>query len=118
MKILAGITAVLGLSAVALGAFGAHLLQSTAAPEMLSLWQTGVQYQMFHVLALLSVITILWGIAGWLFVMGAIIFSGSLYLLVVTEIKAFGMITPIGGSMLLVGWLVLFFALIRSSVKP
>ena len=125
MKILAGITAVLGLSAVALGAFGAHLLQSTATPEMLSLWQTGVQYQMFHVLALLSVIiiansnyTILWGIAGWLFVMGAIIFSGSLYLLVVTEIKAFGMITPIGGSMLLAGWLVLFFALIRSSVKP
>tara|TARA_B110000285_G_scaffold223388_1_gene278837 strand:- start:362 stop:739 length:378 start_codon:yes stop_codon:yes gene_type:complete len=125
MKILAGMTAMLGFFAVALGAFGAHLLQGTTAPKMLSLWQTGVQYQMFHVLALLSVIiaanrhyTILWSVVGWLFVMGSIIFSGSLYLFVITGIKAFGMITPIGGSMFLAGWLVLSFALIRASVKP
>ena len=56
MKMLTGMTAMLGFFAVALGAFGAHLLQGTTAPEMLNLWQTGVQYQMFHVLALLSVI--------------------------------------------------------------
>ena len=125
MKILAGMTAMLGFFAVALGAFGAHLLQGTTAPKMLSLWQTGVQYQMFHVLALLSVIiaanrhyTILWSVLGWLLVMGSIIFSGSLYLFVITGIKAFGMITPIGGSMFLAGWLVLSFALIRASVKP
>ncbi|MEJ6706852.1 MAG: DUF423 domain-containing protein [Porticoccus sp.] len=124
MKILTGMTAMLGFFAVALGAFGAHLLQGTTAPEMLNLWQTGVQYQMFHVLALLSVIvaanrhyTVLWSVVGWLFVMGSIIFSGSLYLLVITGIKAFGMITPIGGSMFLVGWLVLSFALTRTLVK-
>jgi uncharacterized membrane protein YgdD (TMEM256/DUF423 family) len=124
MNILAGVTSILGFIAVLLGAFGAHGLQGSTAPEMVSLWQTAVQYQMFHVLALLSVILIsnrsysfLWNIVGWLFATGVIIFSGSLYLLVITDIKVFGMITPVGGGMLLTGWLLLSFCLIKPMAK-
>lgn len=122
MKILAGITAILGFLAVALGAFGAHALKNSVSPEMIDVWKTAVQYQMFHVLALLSVILLehrehaaRWQIIGWFFVVGCIVFSGSLYLLVISEIKLFGMITPIGGSVLLIGWLLLFFFLIKDS---
>jgi len=124
MKILAGMTTALGFFAVAFGAFGSHTLKSSVSPEMLSVWQTAVQYQMFHVLALLSVILLgarnvgnLWSIVGWLFVSGCIIFSGSLYLLVITGIKAFGVITPIGGCFFLVGWVAFFFALIKTINK-
>jgi len=124
MKILAGMTTALGFFAVAFGAFGSHALKVNVSPEMLSVWQTAVQYQMFHVLALLSVILLgarnegdIWNIVGWLFVLGCIIFSGSLYLLVISEIKAFGAITPIGGGFFLVGWVVFFFALIKTINK-
>ncbi|MBL4567960.1 MAG: DUF423 domain-containing protein [Porticoccus sp.] len=120
MKVLAVITALSGFLAVALGAFGAHALRSMVAPEMLTVWQTAVQYQMFHVLVLLSIIiagsripNILLCVSGWLFVAGTLLFSGSLYLLVVTGVKALGMITPIGGGLFLVGWLVLPFALAK-----
>jgi uncharacterized membrane protein YgdD (TMEM256/DUF423 family) len=96
MKILAGITAILGFLAVALGAFGAHALKNSVSPEMIDVWKTAVQYQMFHVLALLSVILLehrehaaRWQIIGWFFVVGCIVFSGSLYLLVISEIKLF-----------------------------
>ena len=92
--------------------------------EMISVWKTAVQYQMFHVLALLSIILLeqrddraQWQIIGWLFAIGCIIFSGSLYLLAISDIKIFGMITPIGGGMLLVGWLLLLFSLIKDSKK-
>lgn len=122
MKILAGITAILGFLAVALGAFGAHALKNSVSPEMIDVWKTAVQYQMFHVLALLSVILLehrehpaRWQIIGWFFVVGCTVFSGSLYLLVISEVKLFGMITPIGGSVLLIGWLLLFFSLIKDS---
>ena len=120
MKILAVITTMSGFLAVALGAFGAHALRDAVAPEMLGVWQTAVQYQMFHVLVLLSIVIaesritgILMRVAGWLFVMGTVLFSGSLYLLVITGIKALGMITPIGGGLFLMGWLVLSFALVK-----
>lgn len=120
MKVLAVITASFGFLAVALGAFGAHALQRIVEPEMLTVWQTAVQYQMFHVLVLLSIIiadsrtsNILLCVSGWLFVVGTLLFSGSLYLLVVTGVKALGMITPIGGVLFLVGWLVLSLALVK-----
>lgn len=120
MKILAVITALLGFLAVALGAFGAHALKGMVAPEMLTVWQTAVQYQMFHVLALLSIIivssrtpNVLLCVSGWLFVAGTLLFSGSLYLLVVTGAKALGMVTPVGGVLFLVGWLALSFALVK-----
>lgn len=120
MKALAVMTAVLGFLAVAFGAFGAHALRAIVAPDMLSVWKTAVQYQMFHVLALLFIVVIgrqkpsavLW-LSGCLFVVGSVLFSGSLYLMVVTGIKALGMITPIGGVLFLCGWLALAFALIR-----
>jgi len=124
MKILAGMTAILGFLAVALGAFGAHALKNSIPLEMIGVWKTAVQYQMFHVLALLSIILLdqrddraQWQIIGWLFAIGCIIFSGSLYLLAISDIKIFGMITPIGGGTLLVGWLLLFFSLIKESKK-
>ena len=124
MKILAGMTAILGFLAVALVAFGAHALKNSIPLEMIGVWKTAVQYQMFHVLALLSIILLdqrddraQWQIIGWLFAIGCIIFSGSLYLLAISDIKIFGMITPIGGGTLLVGWLLLFFSLIKESKK-
>lgn len=120
MKVLAVITAMLGFLGVALGAFGAHGLRGIVEPELLSVWQTAVQYQMFHTLVLLSIVlagsrhaTSLLAISGWLLVAGTVLFSGSLYALVITGIKPLGMVTPFGGVLLLIGWLVLLFALIR-----
>ncbi len=96
MKILAGMTATLGFLAVALGAFGAHALKNSISSEMISVWKIAVQYQMFHVLVLLSIILLeqrddraQWQIIGWLFAIGCIVFSGSLYLLAISDIKIF-----------------------------
>lgn len=103
---------VFGLLAVAFGAFGAHSLRDMVTPERLAVFQTGVQYQGLHALALLIVAT--WRqvggasksltVAGVCFTLGVIIFSGSLYALVVLDSPRFGMITPIGGVMFMVGW--------------
>ena len=119
--------AVLGAIAVALGAFGAHGLKKIVPAETVQTFQTGVQYQMYHALALL-----LTGLlyekcsqrfvttAGILFIIGVILFSGSLYILTagkVAEITAMdkaGMITPLGGLAFIGGWLFLFLAAIRS----
>ena len=119
--------AVLGAIAVALGAFGAHGLKKIVPSETVQTFQTGVQYQMYHALALL-----LTGLlyekcsekfakaAGILFIIGVILFSGSLYILTagkVAEISAMdkaGMITPLGGLAFIGGWLFLFLAAIRS----
>ena len=120
MKALAIITAISGFFAVALGAFGTHGLRAIVAPEMLAVWQTAVEYQMFHALVLLCIIIAgsrtpnnLLCVAGWMFVVGTVLFSGSLYTLVLTGIKALGMITPLGGVLFLGGWLVLAFALVK-----
>jgi uncharacterized membrane protein YgdD (TMEM256/DUF423 family) len=120
MKALAVITAMLGFLGVALGAFGAHGLRGIVEPELLSVWQTAVQYQMFHTLVLLSIViagsrhaSSLLVISGWLLVAGTVLFSGSLFALVITGIKSLGMVTPLGGVLFLMGWLVLLFALIR-----
>ena len=114
MKILAVITAISGFIGVVFGAFGTHGLRGTVEPELLSVWQTAMQYQMFHVLVLLSIIIAgsrqsnrLLTISGWLFVAGTVLFSGSLYALVITGIKSLGMVTPFGGVLFLLGWLVL-----------
>jgi uncharacterized membrane protein YgdD (TMEM256/DUF423 family) len=105
--------------AVALGAFGAHGLRARISPEMLSVFQTGVQYHMSHALALILVSGIMgrmsgWLIqtAGWCFVAGIVFFSGSLYLLAVTGITILGAVTPIGGLLFLAGWACLAFAAI------
>lgn len=92
--------------AVALGAFAAHGLKARLSPDMLTIWETGVRYQVYHALALL-----LLGAsrgpdrAGWCFLGGIVIFSGSLYLLALTGEKRLGAITPIGGLLFLAGWL-------------
>ncbi|MGB2868754.1 MAG: DUF423 domain-containing protein [Bacteroidota bacterium] len=100
--------------AVALGAFGAHALKSTLSPEMLTVFETGVRYQMYHSFALFVVGWALekypqplFSIAGWLFVAGILLFSGSLYSLALSGIRWLGAITPFGGLSFLAGWFVL-----------
>src|SRR3989338_3031205 len=104
---------VLGFFGVALGAFGAHGLKSILHPDMLAIFETAVRYQMFHSCAIVADAVIaeklpLALLAGRLFGVGIILFSGSLYALSLTEIRSFGMITPIGGICFLAGWGILF----------
>lgn len=100
--------------AVVLGAFGAHTLEARVTPERLAVFETGVRYQMYHGLGLLFLAwaaqqwpgwQITW--AGYLFLAGILIFSGSLYLLVLTDTPWLGAITPIGGLCFIAGWLLL-----------
>ena len=112
--------AAFGLLGVALGAFGAHGLKGTLSPDMLANFETGVRYQMYHAVGLLAVAWALtrWpgGLttaAGWLFVIGILIFSGSLYILSVTGIRWLGAVTPIGGVALIAGWGCLIVAALR-----
>ncbi len=106
--------AVLGFVSVALGAFGAHTLKDKLAPEQLARFETAVRYQFYHVFALLgvSLLARAWpdlnfAPAGWAFLAGVIIFSGTLYLIDLTGIRMFGAVTPVGGVLLLAGWLLL-----------
>jgi uncharacterized membrane protein YgdD (TMEM256/DUF423 family) len=98
--------------AVVLGAFGAHGLRDRVSPEMLNIFEVGVRYHMYHALALLAAAwaSTRWPggyvtAAGWLFLAGTVIFSGSLYLLSLTGIRWLGAITPIGGVAFIFGWL-------------
>lgn len=110
--------AVAALLAVALGAFGAHALRSKLDDKAMANYQTGVQYQMYHagglmVVGLLGRLAVagtllLW--AGWLFVAGAVLFSGSLYVLSITGKKKWGMVTPLGGVAFIAGWALLAVA--------
>lgn len=100
-----------GLS-VAAGAFGAHGLKGKISVEMLTVFETGARYQMYHAFALLAVAwaltrwqTSLFTTAGWLFTAGTLLFSGSLYLLALSGVKWLGAITPLGGLAFLAGWL-------------
>lgn len=107
-----------GFLSVALGAFGAHILEGRLSDHYLSTWQTGVQYQMFHSVALLAIGILLskfpdssllsW--SGWLFFVGIVLFSGSLYILSISGIKVLGAITPIGGVSFLAAWILLMVA--------
>lgn len=116
--------AILGMLAIILGAFGAHALKAILTPEQLAAFETGVKYQMYHALFLLLV-----GVNHnisqkakkaiyWLTVIGVVFFSGSIFLLstkVVTgiDLKPIGIITPIGGLLLIVAWFWLFIDLMR-----
>ena len=106
-----------GLLAVGLGAFGAHALRGRLSPEMLAVFETAVRYHMYHALALLVTAFVLgrmdgWLIrtAGWMFALGIVLFSGSLYVLALTGITTFGAITPLGGLAFLIGWACLVVA--------
>ncbi|CQR46120.1 hypothetical protein BN1058_00369 [Paraliobacillus sp. PM-2] len=109
-----------GFLAVALGAFGAHGLEGKLTEKALNTWEKAVQYQMFHTGALLVTALLLAkyqlstiSMAGWFFLIGIIIFSGSLYVYATTSLKAFAMITPIGGFAFLIGWVLLGYAAIK-----
>ena len=97
--------------AVALGAFGAHGLKSRVSVEMLAVWQTAVLYHLVHALGLLLVGMLAAHLpvkaAGWTLFTGIVLFSGSLYLMVLTDIRSLGVITPLGGVAFLAGWLLL-----------
>lgn len=106
--------AVSGFIAVAAGAFGAHALRVRLTPDHLAVFETAARYQMYHSLGLLAVG---WAVtrrpgrlvewAGWLFVVGTVLFSGSLYALSLTGTRWLGAITPFGGAAFLGGWLCL-----------
>jgi uncharacterized membrane protein YgdD (TMEM256/DUF423 family) len=109
-----------GFLAVALGAFGAHALRARLNPADLAIFETGVRYQMYHALALLLVALLLARagngaspLAGWGFTVGIVVFSGSLYLMVLTGERWLGAVTPLGGVAFLVGWAALAWSFIR-----
>jgi uncharacterized membrane protein YgdD (TMEM256/DUF423 family) len=115
--IMGAISALIGVAA---GAFGAHSLRGRLDADMLTIFEVGVRYQLYHALALLAVA---WAqtrwpgslavASGWLFVIGTLLFSGSLYLLSLTGIRWLGAITPLGGLAFLGGWLCLALAVWR-----
>lgn len=100
-----------GFLSVAFGAFGAHALSKSLAPDMMANFETAVRYQMYHALALLLLGIVqhqtqidLFGYSGWAFLFGILFFSGSLYMMSITGMKWLGAITPIGGLAFLFGW--------------
>ncbi|MBK8003454.1 MAG: DUF423 domain-containing protein [Gemmatimonadetes bacterium] len=107
--------------AVAAGAFGAHALRARLTPEMLAVFETAARYQMYHALALLAAAALagadgstrpaVW--AGWLFLVGTLLFSGSLYALTLSGVSRLGIITPFGGVAFLAGWACLAVAALR-----
>lgn len=114
------LAAVLGFVAVALGAFAAHGLRERLSPSDLGIFETGVRYQMYHALALVGVAWVATRFpgtavtaAGWLFVAGIVVFSGSLYALVLSGVRWLGAITPFGGLSLLAGWVALGWGVVR-----
>lgn len=112
--------AIAAFIAVALGAFGAHSLKTKLSPDMLNIFEVGVRYHMYHALGLLAVS---WAIsrwpennlnaAGWAFIVGIVVFSGSLYILSIFDIRWLGAITPLGGLAFLIGWAILVWSVAR-----
>lgn len=107
------LAAMLGGLGVVLGAFAAHGLKARLSPEMLAIFETGVKYHMYHALALLALSAgapALWSskwaiLAASSWFAGVLIFSGSLYVLAVTEMRWLGAITPVGGVFMVLGWI-------------
>jgi uncharacterized membrane protein YgdD (TMEM256/DUF423 family) len=109
-----------GFLGVALGAFGAHALKARLAPDLLLVWKTAVEYQLYHALALLLVgllavqrPSIAMTNAALCFALGVLVFSGSLYVLALSGLRWLGAITPIGGALFLAGWGLLFWAALK-----
>lgn len=108
--------------AVVLGAFGAHALRARVGSDMQAVWSTAVQYHAWHALGLLVIGLLMLhrpgaaglGVAAWLMLAGIVVFSGSLYALVLTSTRALGAVTPVGGVCFIAGWLVLAWACWRT----
>lgn len=120
MKAFLVIGAINGFIAVALGAFGAHGLEGKISESAIKTWEKAVNYQMFHTVTLLIAgVTLLkvqssaliW--AGWMFIIGIILFSGSLYIYSTTGVRSLAMITPFGGVFFLIGWVLLGYAMVK-----
>jgi uncharacterized membrane protein YgdD (TMEM256/DUF423 family) len=120
-RIFFAIGSLLAFLGVAAGAFGAHGLRGRVAPELLEVFETAARYHVYHALGLLAVA---WAVArwpgaattaaGWLFLVGIILFSGSLYLMTFTGMRWLGAITPLGGVAFLAGWAALAWAAVRN----
>jgi uncharacterized membrane protein YgdD (TMEM256/DUF423 family) len=121
MKRNLSITAILGFLGILLGAFGAHALKEKLGASQLKSFETGVRYQMYHVMVLLFINTNqkfnlkTKNQISFLFFLGILFFSGSIYLLTTTSIssKILGPITPLGGLFFMIGWLFLFFKFLK-----
>ncbi len=104
-----------GMMAVALGAFGAHVLKARLSADLLATFETAVRYHMYHAIALFlaAVANVMWPYslrpewAGWAFIAGTVLFSGSLYGRVFLRVRALGMLAPLGGVAFMAGWLFL-----------
>jgi uncharacterized membrane protein YgdD (TMEM256/DUF423 family) len=121
MRLFFALGTLLAALAVGFGAFGAHSLRGMLTPEDLATFEVGVRYQMYHALGLIAVAwaTTQWDaaavtVAGWAFVLGIVLFSGSLYTLTLTGQRWLGAITPLGGVSFLVGWVLLGWTALRS----
>ncbi len=122
---LLGAGALLGAAGVVLGAFGAHALKALVEPASLPTWDTGVQYQLIHALALLAlaavaaegeIVAMAWlRRAGWCLLIGTCLFSGSLYGLVLGGPRWLGPVTPVGGLVMIAGWLLLLLGAWRGA---
>ena len=117
LKYAIGIGAFMGLISVVLGALGAHILKGHLDAEALHIFETGARFQMYHavILIITGLIYSIWGsklliVSGGLFLIGTLIFSGSLYALALSDIKILGAIAPIGGLSLMAGWAFLIIA--------
>ena len=115
------IGSILGGLSVALGAFGAHALRQRLSAENLLIFDIGARYQMYHALALLAVGLLsvkvdhpALNVAGCAFVVGVVLFSGSLYVLSMSESRFWGMVTPVGGFAFLIGWAALTVAVVKT----
>lgn len=120
-KLFLSIGAISGALGVILGAFGAHGLKEKLSEKMLANWMTGVEYHFYHTFAILAVGLLAMHIpsraissSGWAFLIGILIFSGSLYVMALTGITKLGMITPIGGLAFIIGWVLLSAAVLKS----
>lgn len=114
--------ALLGCLGVAAGAFGAHALKSQLTPERLLQYELAVRYQLYHAFALVAAAYAVqrWpastaGLAGWLFMLGVVIFCGTVYALAFGAPRWFGAITPLGGLSLILGWALLAYSAMRGA---
>jgi uncharacterized membrane protein YgdD (TMEM256/DUF423 family) len=119
-RALIGAGALLGFLGVGAGALEAHAIRQRVTPERLDNWKTAADYQLRHALATIAsaLIAVRWAsgsaaAAGWCFVAGVVVFSGSLYALALTDRRKLGAVTPIGGMLFLAGWAFLILAAIR-----
>jgi uncharacterized membrane protein YgdD (TMEM256/DUF423 family) len=121
-KLFVSLGALAAALGVALGAFGAHALKARLSADMLAVWQTAVQYHLWHALGLVGIGILAQHLpesgplrlAGWLMLAGIVLFSGSLYVLAASGVRWLGAVTPFGGACFIVGWVALAYAVLRA----